>query len=172
MKAVIQRVSSASVKISNQVISKINRGLVILLGISDSDKQDDIVAMADKIRNLRIFQDSNGKMNISIKDIGGEILVVSQFTLLADLEKGRRPSFINAAPPQKAEDIYKQVIDHLKKDGLKVESGRFREYMQVEIINDAISRVHIKCKAIYPAVWALEKCVDECARRLGEVDAS
>lgn len=136
MKAVIQRVSSATVKIENQVISKIKKGLVVLLGISDVDTQRDIDVMLDKIENLRIFQDAEGKMNISIKDINGEILVVSQFTLLADLEKGRRPSFIDAAPPQKAEDIYNQVINNLKIDGLKVESGRFREYMQVELIND------------------------------------
>lgn len=136
MKAVIQRVSSATVKIENQVIAKIKKGLVVLLGISDVDTQRDIDVMLDKIENLRIFQDAEGKMNISIKDINGEILVVSQFTLLADLEKGRRPSFIDAAPPQKAEDIYNQVINNLKIDGLKVESGRFREYMQVELIND------------------------------------
>ncbi|MFC1645593.1 D-aminoacyl-tRNA deacylase [Candidatus Omnitrophota bacterium] len=136
MKAVIQRVSSACVKINNQAVSNIKKGLVVLLGISDSDTQHDIDAMVDKIKNLRVFQDAEGKMNISVKDIGGEILIVSQFTLLADLEKGRRPSFIGAAQPQKAEDIYGQVIDLLKKDGLKVESGRFREYMQVEIIND------------------------------------
>ena len=136
MKAVIQRVSSACVKINNQTISKIERGIVVLLGICDTDTQKDINLMVDKIKNLRIFQDSEGKMNIPLKEIKGEILVVSQFTLLADLEKGRRPSFINAAAPQKAQDIYNQVINKLKSECLKVETGRFREFMQVELIND------------------------------------
>ncbi|MBL7198073.1 MAG: D-tyrosyl-tRNA(Tyr) deacylase [Candidatus Omnitrophica bacterium] len=136
MKAVIQRVSSASVKIDKQIISKIGKGLLILLGISEIDNQQDIDIMVDKIKNLRIFPDASGKMNISIKDIDGEILAVSQFTLLADLQKGRRPSFVDAAQPVKAECIYKQVIDNLRKEGIKVESGRFREYMQVELVND------------------------------------
>jgi D-tyrosyl-tRNA(Tyr) deacylase len=92
--------------------------------------------MADKIKNMRIFEDSQVKMNISIKEINGRILIVSQFTLLADLEKGRRPSFIDAAEQEKAENIYGQVISFLREDGLRVESGRFREHMQVELIND------------------------------------
>lgn len=136
MKAVIQRVSSASVEVDNQIISSIKKGLVVLLGISEADAQQDIDVMSDKIKNLRIFQDDQGKMNISVKDVGGEILVVSQFTLLADLEKGRRPSFINAAPAQKAQDIYNQVANKLKKDGLKVETGKFQESMQVKLVND------------------------------------
>ena len=136
MKAVIQRVSSASVKIDKQIISKIEKGLLILLGISEIDNQQDIDIMVDKIKNLRIFPDASGKMNISIKDIDGEILAVSQFTLLADLQKGRRPSFVDAAQPVKAECIYKQVIDSLRKEGIRVESGRFRKYMQVELLND------------------------------------
>lgn len=107
-----------------------------MLGICETDTQKDIDLMVDKIKNLRIFQDSEGKMNISLKEINGEILVVSQFTLLADLEKGRRPSFTNAAPPQKAQDIYNQVIDKLKNEDLVVKTGKFREFMQVELIND------------------------------------
>ena len=136
MKAVIQRVTSASVKIDKQIISKIEKGLLILLGISEIDNQQDIDIMVDKIKNLRIFPDASGKMNISIKDIDGEILTVSQFTLLADLQKGRRPSFVDAAQPAKAECIYKQIIDNLRKEGIRVESGRFRKYMQVELLND------------------------------------
>ncbi|MFC1709654.1 D-aminoacyl-tRNA deacylase [Candidatus Omnitrophota bacterium] len=136
MKAVIQRVISACVKIDNQAVSSIKKGMVVLLGISDADTQQDIDMMTDKIKNLRIFPDDQGKMNISIKEAGGEILVVSQFTLLGDLEKGRRPSFVNAAPPQKAQEIYTQVVDKLKKDGLKVATGKFRESMQVELTND------------------------------------
>jgi D-tyrosyl-tRNA(Tyr) deacylase len=136
MKAVIQRVSKASVTIRDQLIAETKKGFVILLGISSLDTQKDINIMADKIENLRVFQDTEGKMNLSIKDINGEILIVSQFTLLADLEKGRRPSFANSADPQKAEDFYNGVIEQLKKDGFRVASGKFREYMQVELVND------------------------------------
>jgi len=136
MKAVIQRVNKAYVEVDNQKISEIEKGLVVLLGVSCDDTEKDINLMVDKIKNLRIFQDAEGKMNISIKDIEGEILVVSQFTLLADLEKGRRPSFINAASLQKAEDFYNRFIRNLGKEGIKVKSGKFKEYMQVELIND------------------------------------
>jgi len=136
MKAVIQRVSSASVKVGNETVSNIGSGLLVLLGISEDDTQQDIDIIVDKIKNLRIFADTSGKMNISIKDINGEILVVSQFTLLADLEKGRRPSFVNAAKPEKAEKLYRNVIDAFGKDGIKVEKGQFKEHMQVELVND------------------------------------
>ncbi len=136
MKAVIQRVSSASVKVDNKIISQIGKGLVVLLGVSSADNQQDINLTTDKIKNLRIFQDSEGKMNVSIKVIKGEVLVVSQFTLLANLEKGRRPSFADAAQPQKAENFYKQIIENIKKDGIRVESGCFGKFMQVELVND------------------------------------
>ena len=136
MKAVIQRVSSASVKVGNETVSNIGSGLLVLLGISEDDTQQDIDIIVDKIKNLRIFADASGKMNISIKDINGEILVVSQFTLLADLDKGRRPSFINAAKPEKAEKLYRNVIDAFKNEGIKVRIGQFKEHMQVELSND------------------------------------
>lgn len=136
MKAVIQRVSSASVKVGNETVSNIGSGLLVLLGISEDDTQQDIDMIVDKIKNLRIFADASGKMNISIKDINGEILVVSQFTLLADLDKGRRPSFINAAKPEKAEKLYRNVIDAFKNEGIKVRIGQFKEHMQVELSND------------------------------------
>ena len=136
MKAVIQRVTSASVKIENQVISRINTGLLVFLGIAESDTDKDVEIMADKIPNLRVFSDGAGKMNLSLKDISGELLVVSQFTLLADLEKGRRPSFIEAARPQKAEKLYDKVIERLKNGGIRVETGKFQESMQVELVNN------------------------------------
>jgi D-tyrosyl-tRNA(Tyr) deacylase len=136
MKAVIQRVSSASVKIDNQIISQIKNGLLVLLGIANSDTEKDAALMVDKIQNLRIFEDEANKMNLSVKDINGEILVVSQFTLLADVEKGRRPSFTEAASPQKAEEIYNKVINSLEENQLKVEAGKFKEHMQVELVND------------------------------------
>lgn len=136
MKTVIQRVNSASVKIGGQIISKIEKGLVVLLGISESDTQKDIEIIVDKIKNLRVFEDSAGKMNISIKDIDGEVLLVSQFTLLADLQKGCRPSFTAAAKPPQAEIIYRQVMDAFREGGIRIKSGRFKEHMQVELIND------------------------------------
>lgn len=136
MKAVIQRVSSASVKVENQIIAQIKQGLVVLLGITNTDTEKDIDIMVDKIKNLRIFEDKDGKMNVSINDINGQILIVPQFTLLADLEKGRRPSFANAAKPELAENIYNQVINKFKEIGIKIESAKFREYMQVQLINE------------------------------------
>lgn len=136
MRAVIQRVKSASVKIEKKPISSIKQGYVVLLGIAEEDSQQDIDLMAGKIKNLRIFEDSDGKMNKAIIDIEGDVLVVPQFTLLADLDKGRRPSFSAAAKPGKAENIYTQVIDKLKSKGLRVFSGVFGAHMQIELIND------------------------------------
>jgi len=136
VKIVAQRVNKASVKINGETIAMIQKGLVLLTGISDSDTHKDIDAVVDKICNLRIFESDKGKMNLSVKDINAELLVVSQFTLLADLNRGRRPSFTQAASPDKAEDIYNQFISGLRNRGIRVESGRFREYMQLELIND------------------------------------
>jgi D-tyrosyl-tRNA(Tyr) deacylase len=136
MKAVIQRVISASVKIDKEAIAKIDKGLVVLLGISLKDTDKDIEIMADKIYNLRIFEDDKEKMNLSVGDINGQILVISQFTLLADLEKGRRPSFTQAALPENAENIYNRLVDNLKDRKIKVECGKFGAYMQLDLIND------------------------------------
>ncbi|MDD5355335.1 MAG: D-aminoacyl-tRNA deacylase [Candidatus Omnitrophica bacterium] len=136
MKIVAQRVNSASVKIKGETIAGIQKGLVLLTGISHSDTDKDIDIAADKICNLRIFEDDKGKINLSVRDVNGELLVVSQFTLLADLDKGRRPSFTRAASPDKAESIYNQFIASLRNKGIKVECGKFREYMQLELVND------------------------------------
>lgn len=136
MKAVIQRVKNASVSIENETVGTIGKGLVILLGISETDSEDDGKYLADKIANLRIFEDLQGKMNLSCLDIKGEFLIISQFTLLADCKKGRRPSFTEAARPEKAIPLYGKFISLLKETGVKVESGKFGASMLVEIYNE------------------------------------
>ncbi len=136
MKAILQRVVSSKVSSNNQVIGQIGRGLNILLGIGQEDNESVIPKFVEKIVNLRIFQDKVGKMNLSILDIKGEILLISQFTLYADTTAGRRPSFTKAASPAKAEAIYKQMIDMLRGYGIKVATGEFGAYMAVDIQND------------------------------------
>ena len=136
MKALLQRVTSASVSIAGEVVGRINRGLVVFIGVADKDTEKDAQYLAQKTVGLRIFADEQGKFNLSALDVNGEILVVSQFTLLADTRKGRRPSFISAAPPDLAEELFKRFIAAVRDSGLKVETGQFQQYMQVEIIND------------------------------------
>jgi D-aminoacyl-tRNA deacylase len=136
MRAVIQRVSQSSVGIENEVIGQIGYGMTILLGVSQTDTQKDIQWLADKIAHLRIFEDSDGKMNLSLKEIGGDALIISQFTLLADCRKGRRPSFIQAARPEKADQCYSQFIARIKEHGINVQTGRFGAMMTVEITNE------------------------------------
>jgi len=136
MKALVQRVTTGSVSVSGRVIGKIGQGLVVLLGIARADSQEDARYLANKIINLRIFADEASEIALSALEIEGEILVVSQFTLLADLRKGRRPSFTEAAPPDKAKELYQFFIDQVRSTGLKVETGVFQEHMLVEIHND------------------------------------
>ncbi len=143
MRAVVQRVKSGKVSLQNtnksepdKVFAEIKQGFVVLLGVSKNDTQDDINYTLDKLLNLRIFDDEKGKLNLSIKDVGGEILVVSQFTLYGDCRKGRRPSFVEAASPEVAQVIYQKVVDGLVSSGLTVKEGKFQEKMLVEIAND------------------------------------
>jgi D-tyrosyl-tRNA(Tyr) deacylase len=136
VKALLQRVTSASVSIAGEVVGRINQGLVVFIGVADEDTEKDAQYLAQKTVGLRIFADEQGKFNLSALDVNGELLVVSQFTLLADTRKGRRPSFISAAPPDLAEELFKRFIAAVRDSGLKVETGRFQQYMQVEIIND------------------------------------
>ncbi len=138
MKAVIQRVSRGSVSVENEVKGKIGRGYVVLLGVKQGDAEEDAKQLAYKTVGLRIFPDQNDKMNLSIQDIGGEILVISQFTLYADTGKGNRPSFIKAAPPEIAESLYNCYVDQLRHalGENRVATGVFRASMSVEIIND------------------------------------
>ena len=136
MKAVLQRVSRASVTVSGEVVGQIGRGILVLLGVEPDDTEDDARQLADKTIVLRIFDDAEGKMNLSLEEVGGGILVVSQFTLLGDCRKGRRPSFIGAAPPELAEKLYNTFIGAAGSRGIKVASGRFRAMMDVELVND------------------------------------
>lgn len=135
MKAVIQRVKKASVTVDGKVVGRINTGLMVLLGIHENDTINELQWIADKILKLRIFDDSDGKMNISVKDVDGDILLVSQFTLYGDLKKGTRPSYIEAARPEVAIPLYEKMIELLKIDGLRVETGIFGAMMDVELIN-------------------------------------
>jgi D-aminoacyl-tRNA deacylase len=136
LKALLQRVSSASVTVSGEITGSIGAGLVILLGVANEDVTRDAQYLAQKSLGLRIFSDSEGKFNLSVLDIKGELLIISQFTLMADARKGRRPSFTDAAPPEIAEDLYNQFVNLVRQSGLKVETGRFQAHMLVEIHND------------------------------------
>ena len=136
MRAVIQRVKKSSVKAADEIVGQIGKGLLVLLGVARDDTAKDADYLANKIINLRIFEDPDGKMNRSLLETGGELLVVSQFTLLADCRKGRRPSFIEAAEPQKAADLYETFVDRVREKGVKVQTGRFRAMMEVALIND------------------------------------
>ncbi|NQT69288.1 MAG: D-tyrosyl-tRNA(Tyr) deacylase [Desulfobacteraceae bacterium] len=136
MRAVIQRVKSSSVTVGDETVGKIGSGLLVLLGVAEPDQSADADFLAKKIVNLRIFEDEQGKMNRSLIDIGGEMLVVSQFTLLGDCRKGRRPSFIDAAGPDKANELYEYFVAQLRKTGVHVATGRFGAMMEVSLIND------------------------------------
>ena len=136
MRAVIQRVSRASVSVAGERISAIGPGLLVLLGVEQGDDRSEADYLAEKIGSLRIFEDGDGKMNLSVRDVAGEVLVVSQFTLLADCRKGRRPGFSQAAPPEQAEPLCRYFIEHLQAQGLRVGTGRFRADMAVELVND------------------------------------
>jgi D-tyrosyl-tRNA(Tyr) deacylase len=135
MKAVIQRVEKAEVKTSEKVTGKIDKGLLVLLGVNQEDTEKEADYLVDKITNLRIFSDSEEKMNLSLLDIKGEILVVSQFTLYGDTKKGRRPSFIKAAKPEKAVKLYNYFTDKLKTMGLNPKTGEFQAMMDVSLVN-------------------------------------
>jgi D-aminoacyl-tRNA deacylase len=136
MRAVVQRVSTASVKIGDEVVSRIGAGLLVLLGVSRTDVRKDAEVLAVKIPHLRIFEDVDGKLNRSLVEAGGELLVVSQFTLLADCRKGRRPSFIAAAEPMQAIELYEHFVRQARMLGVSVQTGRFQARMAVSLVND------------------------------------
>lgn len=136
MRAVLQRVREAWVRVEGEEVGRIGPGLLVLLGVGRHDGPQDVAYMAKKIPSLRIFEDTEGRFNRSLLDVGGELLVVSQFTLYGDCRKGRRPSFTEAADPQTAQRLYQEVIEALKADGLRVQSGRFQARMEVGLVND------------------------------------
>ena len=136
MRAVVQRVSSSSVTVGGSVIGSTKQGLLVLLGVTDTDTAEDVQYICEKVSHLRIFEDEQDKMNLSVMDIGGEVCVVSQFTLYGDARKGRRPNFMKAAPPAMAERLYLEVVETFKEKGLTVSTGQFQAHMQVSLVND------------------------------------
>lgn len=136
MRVVLQRVSKCTVKVDNKITGKISKGFLLLLGVKDGDTQQDAIKLAKKISGLRIFTDENDKMNLSLADVNGEVLVVSNFTLYADCSHGRRPSFINAARPEVSDPLYEFFCEEIRNYGIKVETGIFGADMDVELNND------------------------------------
>lgn len=135
MRAVVQRVSRASVKVNGEFTGTITDGLLILLGVARDDAESDVDYLADKVSGLRIFEDEAGKMNLSVSDVGGAVLAVSQFTLFGDVRKGKRPSFDAAARPERARELYEHFVARIRSLGLRCETGRFQEAMEVELTN-------------------------------------
>jgi D-aminoacyl-tRNA deacylase len=136
MRAVVQRVSRAQVTVNAEIAGQIGLGLLVLLGVGRDDSEADATYLAEKIAGLRVFEDNDGKMNRSVRDVGGSVLVVSQFTLYGDMRRGKRPSFDAAAPPGKACQLYEFFIEQIRAAGLRCETGRFQEMMQVELVNE------------------------------------
>ena len=136
MRCVIQRVTRASVTVGDELVSEIKDGFMVLIGAGEDDTEADAKYCADKIAGLRVFEDADDKMNLSVKDVGGSVLLVSQFTLLGDARHGRRPSFIKAARPEDADPMFQKLVDAIAAKGIHVETGRFRTHMHVELVND------------------------------------
>ncbi len=136
MRAVIQRVSTASVAVNNQTIGNIGKGFLVLLGVADSDTEEDMHYLVKKITQMRIFEDEQGKMNLSLKDTGGSLLIISQFTLYASTRKGNRPSFSEAGAPEFSKDMYLKFIDACRKQGIHTEEGEFGAHMVISLVND------------------------------------
>ncbi len=148
MMVVIQRVKRASVKVRERYVAAINHGLLVLLGVHRDDSEKDVDYLLKKVPNLRIFEDESGKMNLSLIDVEGEVIVVSQFTLLARTRKGRRPSFDDAAPPEKGRALYKMFVDGLRNQGIKVQEGVFGEHMEIELVNDGPVTIIMNSKEV------------------------
>ena len=149
MRAVIQRVSRAKVTVNGAITGQIERGLLVLLGVGTEDTRADADYLAEKTIGLRIFEDADGKMNLSVVDIAGAILAVSQFTLYGDVRRGKRPSFDAAAPPQQARELYEYFVEKVRAAGMRCETGRFQEMMQVELVNEGPVTILIDSKKIF-----------------------
>lgn len=148
MRAVVQRVKSSSVLVNHEVVGSISKGFNVLLGVEEGDSVEDMRYIADKLLGLRIFEDEGEKMNLSIEDVGGEMLIISQFTLLGDARKGRRPSFIKAAQPDRANELYEELCKVLS-ERVRVEKGVFRAYMEVNIVNDGPVTLLLDSKKVF-----------------------
>ena len=146
MKALVQRVSRASVSVDDDIVGEIGLGLVVFLGVAQGDSKEDAIYLANKVVNLRIFADESSKFSLSALDTRGDILIVSQFTLLGDIHKGRRPDFTEAAPLDLAEELYEFFVEQVRSTGLKVETGFFQEHMLVEIYNDGPVTISLESK--------------------------
>lgn len=146
MRAVFQRVKRASVTAEGREISSIGRGALVLLGVGKDDTEKDALYMAEKLAGLRVFPDDTGRMQLSLVDVAGQVLVVSQFTLYGDVKKGKRPGFDGAAPPEKGEELYEKVIEFLRAMGLEVKTGKFGAHMDVELVNDGPVTILISSK--------------------------
>lgn len=149
MRAVVQRVDKAAVRVDGQVVGQIDRGFLVLLGVGKDDNVDDVRYLAEKIVNLRVFDDEQGKMNLSLLDVGGQMLVVSQFTLYGDCRRGRRPSYSDSAPPDVAKELYEAFIEEVKKYGVHVETGIFAAHMLVEIHNNGPVTLLLDSKKLF-----------------------
>ncbi len=149
MRAVVQRVTSGEVSVEGRTVGRVGRGLVIFLGIAHDDGPDDLSYLAKKVSSLRIFEDNEGKMNLSVKEAGGELLCVSQFTLYGDCRKGNRPSFTGAARPENAESIYLEFCDYLRGKGLTVKTGKFGAMMKVEVANNGPVTILLDSKKLF-----------------------
>lgn len=149
MRAVVQRVKEADVSVENKITGSINKGLMVLLGVEDGDTEADALYMAEKITGLRVFEDEDGKMNLSVVDVGGDILAVSQFTLLGDVRKGKRPSFTKAARPEEANELYRYFIKLVEERNVKTQEGVFQAEMLVRIYNDGPVTILLDSKKLF-----------------------
>ncbi|MCX7957722.1 MAG: D-aminoacyl-tRNA deacylase [Deltaproteobacteria bacterium] len=149
MRAVVQRVISASCEVNGEITGRIEKGLLVFLGVGKGDDESDIDYIVDKVVNLRVFEDGEKKMNLSVRDIGGSILLVSQFTLMGDARKGRRPSFDSAMSPAEAEKLYERTFESFAKTGIRTETGRFREMMKISLINDGPVTILLDSKRLF-----------------------
>ncbi len=149
MRAVVQRVSRASVAVGEEITGEIGNGLLVLLGVEQGDSEADADYVAEKIVGLRIFEDDAGKMNLSVGEIGGAVLAVSQFTLLGDVRRGKRPSFDAAARPERARELYEYFVARVRRSGLRCETGRFQEMMQVELVNSGPVTILLDSKKLF-----------------------
>lgn len=149
MRAVVQRVTEASVTVEGKTVGSIGSGLMVLLGVEQGDTEKDGAYLAEKLAGLRIFEDDHEKMNLSVQQVGGSILLVSQFTLLGDVRHGKRPSFTQAAPPREADDLYEDLADRLRQKGIPVETGQFQAHMEVSLVNDGPVTILLDSRKVF-----------------------